>query len=52
MEDDTNTNSRSKRRKNLTKEENKRIYEFLLEKSVEGRLQRGLFTKRFVSIPS
>lgn len=45
MEIERNGNSRSKRRKNLTNDEKQRIYEFFLEKSVEGRMRHGLLTE-------
>lgn len=42
MDIDSNSNSRRKGRKDLTNGEKQRIYEFLLENSVEERLHHGL----------
>ncbi|KAK1399051.1 hypothetical protein POM88_008914 [Heracleum sosnowskyi] len=44
-EPEPNSSSRPRRRKNLTNEERQRIYEFLLERSVEKRIRHGLLTK-------
>lgn len=42
VDPEPNSNITPRRIKKLTNEERQRIYEFLLEKSVEGRIKHGL----------